>query len=447
MNSRKRKNDENPDGSAGLPPEILETVFSSLSIPELCNVQLVCKDWKNVTAQPTFHKLWDDNYKLDNSIFMWRVEYESTPWGPISSGGFAFFDMDAERWYSVSPSKLSGSSTRSIARLLDVDARSLFTPMCEHDQEGKWHVFLWDPVAMTKTTLPDPPSIRIRPVPKFTKQPVVVCSVDNVSPDGKLKIFLFNRLSNAPPERSFSGGAYVHELGSNEWQFVENIPSVYDAICFQNRVLAVRKIKQGGSYDQLQILQNEKGNRSFEEVWRMPFARVITDAHLYARHGRLFVGLYTRVRFGSLKLDFPCPNSESVFPDSNLDLSLWFEVYEVLLASGSLKKVANLNVGNLMRTFDGEGICSWEMFPCVDEKGKCTSLVFTHEFEGKMLRYHVDTGKMDVLPSHPSADIVPLSDDNYSIFSCMATKWKSGDSSHSESPALDTTSIPKLSFR
>jgi hypothetical protein len=79
-----------------LPFDVIELVLSFLSVPKLCKMRLVCKEWKEAIGMRSFHKLCNKNGRNHMYLFMWSVEPpQKSRFSLIFQDTLQFFDLNA----------------------------------------------------------------------------------------------------------------------------------------------------------------------------------------------------------------------------------------------------------------------------------------------------------------------------------------------------------------
>ncbi|KAG0591158.1 hypothetical protein M758_1G151700 [Ceratodon purpureus] len=427
-----------------LPVEIIERALSFLSVPELCRMRSVCKEWKEIIGRPSFHDLCDLNGRKHAYLFMWSIEPPRLFSSPILQDTLRFLDLNAKLWYSIPAS--SAGLPRVCPCGHEVESRYKSTNsglVCElttlKDTGGKMELAICDPLAKSRRMLPTPPQIFVSPndddnivsVASLVVSAKIVTVVDYTA--GNYKVFLLNNLSHTAALRA-QPRMYVHESFTNEWRALENLPNgvegswAYSAVVLHESLFILQQHDDHFFTYRLSLYRYRFKENTWAEVYHMYFPRNVNFSRLVVGGDSLFLNVslggprssdpsYNR-RFADpgLKSDPDCPDPGEFFEYPHFpDTDTCFEMYEILIDDHRRKPVVQLTLPQLQQIFGGDGAklavsctgapCVGSIgIPCVDSNGICNSVIMaitTHSRGFRLRRYDLATGSVDVLPPHP----------------------------------------------
>lgn len=90
---------------AELPVEILEHVFSLLSVPELWKLPAVCKRRRELLSKPNFHDYYELHPKRKNDAFLFLThDLDCYGWSSVT---VTFLDLETQRRLSIDAAEYS----------------------------------------------------------------------------------------------------------------------------------------------------------------------------------------------------------------------------------------------------------------------------------------------------------------------------------------------------
>jgi hypothetical protein len=286
----------------------------------------------------------------------------------------SLLDLNSRRWYSQEPHR--GKEDIASHMLAMDDGLAYDMTMTE---DASVVLTMSDPVARTRLELPEAP-VCLEPEDAF---PIIVTSVD--ASTRTYRVFVITD-SEEPDRRIF-----VYESARDEWRALKSPPvhlglrTAVSAASFNGMLFVIFRLFPARrflllSYD----LQ--------EDVWKLYTLKIPNKKsrppQLVVSCGRLFTMMWV---------------SEQRAPSEPNCYRLLFEVREVLVGEFSSRMMVQLTTTELQRMF-GEESADFDVAygaPLCNSSGVCKSLVLMSFSSGKLIEYHLASGEVVALPSHP----------------------------------------------
>ncbi|KAG0563207.1 hypothetical protein M758_8G011200 [Ceratodon purpureus] len=400
-----------------LPEKVIECVLSFLPVPVLCRFRCVCKRWKELLSQPSFHDLRELNGRNECYLFAVRslrnivTDYEDLD--PVALQTICFFDVHARRWYSVrihdnAIPRRNLASSASSGVFAGMDNSFICEMLKKAPSRTQTHALvLTDPVAETKRKIlvpcRTPWYIDDDPIQAFVCFPAMVLASHRVA-SGEQIFLLNNGLKTEEAQ------LYVLEPSTGEWQRLGiphkelGIRKAVSAVIFRG-ILYVPFYSDTWSLEKPHPLCVLVSYNPEKETWRevpmnLPTRVGAIERKFYARNlivssDRLFLMMWG------------CNDN------TGMRLHTFFAIVEVVIcSSSSSSKVSiqkmikyesplnpNRDYAGMESNYAGLFSCGYGV-PCIDPNGLCSSVLWVNDSPSVQV-YNMATGSMTSWYAHP----------------------------------------------
>ena len=388
--------DLDADVWGGLPFEMVGRILSFLPVPDLCRLRTVSKKSNRLIRKRKFGAIHGHNaQRRDASSFIvmlcthiFRSADNSTLLHEKAHQKWCFFDLEAQRWYTLKDHHHNIPHTLFPA-VAAMDG-GLVCQISKTEADPGFSIIVFNPIA---DTLREIPSLPAHVAPEFAEVNLVVDSVAQ-----QFKVLLINHVVYTPSCQSDHGGKIeddplvsIYDSATNEWRSLSNPPWLstrevnisVSIVMFQGLVYALfGKIRKGFEQG---IWRCSLVENAWERVnVDMDSSKILSAPLLFVSADRLFMMAWLS--------DGP----ESAGP--------WqLEVSEIRASGMARERLFEMSKPDVMDVFAVKCDCLEDGLtpPRILASGCGNSLLFTSISSGKLMVLDLETLEWEQVPPIP----------------------------------------------
>lgn len=175
-----------------------------------------------------------------------------------------------------------------------------------------------------------------------------------------------------------------------EWRGLSNpsgVSAALSAVFFQGALYVVFQTDAWNKYVVLSL--------HYDDAWKpvnVTIPEKPSHPQLVVSNDKLFLTVWAFTRTASLSCARGVTASSS------------YEVIHILVSENTSERVVQITTAHLQASFDEELVDIAYGIPWCDSSGSCTSVILVSSMSGKLIKYDLVSGVVDVLPAHPLGD-------------------------------------------